>query len=140
MNRVWLSVIVICGFSLAVRGQARATYNNYHSANRYDFETTSERLAKSTVWSEDQDCPPLTARTALKIASAQLHQLFDDADKWSHRGLQLTQLGDRWLYLVEFEEPAPPGVSEHLASPFRIPLLMNGEIIEPKVSPWNPGL
>jgi hypothetical protein len=139
MNRVWLSAIVLCGLSLVAGGQARATYNNYHSDNRYDFEITNERLANSPVWSEDQDCPPLTARTALKIASAQLHQLFHDADKWSNRGLQLTQLGDRWLYLVEFEEPAPPGVSEYLASPFRIPVLMNGETIEPKVSPWKPG-
>ena len=138
MKRFFLAVVVLCSVGLAGRAQVRATYNNYHAGNRYDFEIGDEPLAKSPAWSEDQDCPPLTARTAIKTAKAQMQQLFDDADKWTNRSFQLTQIGDRWVYLVEFAEPRPPGVSEHSYSPFRIPVLMNGETIEPKVSPWKP--
>ena len=137
MKRFLLSVVVLCSVSLTGMAQAQATYSNYHSGNRFDFEISRERLSQSPVWSEDQECPPLAARAALKIANAQLHKLFDDADKWTNRRLQLDRLGDHWLYLVEFDEPPPPGALEHLSSPFRIPVLMNGDTVEPKVSVWN---
>jgi hypothetical protein len=137
MKRVFLSVVVLCSISLTGMAQAQATYSNYHSGNRFDFEINGERLSKSPVWSEDQECPPLPARAAVKIANAQLHKLFDDADKWTNPGLHLARLGDHWVYLVEFDEPPPAGALEHLSSPFRIPVLMNGDTVEPKVSQWN---
>ena len=137
MKRVLLSGVLLCSISLTGMAQARATYSNYHAGNRYDFEINDDQLANTPAWAQDQDCPPLAARAAMKIANNQLHNLFADADKWANRSLQLTRLGDGWVYLVEFSEPPPPGASEHLSSPFRIPVLMNGVTIEPKVSPWK---
>jgi hypothetical protein len=119
MKRFFLSVVVLCSVSLTGMAQAQATYSNYHSGNRFDFEINAERLSKSPVWSEDQEWPPLTARAALKIAKAQLHRLFDDADRWTNRGLHMARLGDHWVYLVEFNEPPPPGALDHFSSPFK---------------------
>ena len=137
MKQFFLGLFVVCSICVTGRGQASATYNDYHAGKRYDFEISAELLAKTPVWSENEDCPPLAARAAIKIAKAQMGKLFDDADKWSNRSFQLTQLGERWVYLVEFMEPIPPGATEHLSSPFRVPVLMDGETVEPKVSPWK---
>src|SRR5436190_12242437 len=135
MKRVFLSVVVLCIMSIIGRAQAEATYDSYHSGNRYDFHISYERLANSPVWSTDQDCPPLAPRAAIKIARVQLKKLFSDSDKWTNWGVELTRLDrERWVYLVQFFEPASEGNSNHLTSPFRIPVLMNGKTIEPKVS------
>ncbi len=130
--------LVVGLFVVAVTGvaQGQATFNNYHANYRYDFEVGGEPLAQSPAWSEEQDCPPLSARAAIKAAKAQMQKLFNDGDKWTNRSFEITRVGDRWVYLIKFDEPVPPGVLEHLSSPFRIPVLMNGDTIEPRVSQW----
>ena len=137
MKRILLSVIALLWISVTAAAQAQATYNNYRSGNRYDFNIISEQLAKTPEWTEDQDNPPLSPRAAIKIAKTQMQRLFVDADKWTSRGLQIHQLGNRWIYLVEFTEPPPPGALDYISSPFRIPVLMNGETVEPQVSAWR---
>jgi hypothetical protein len=137
MKQVFVSALVLCCISLTAVAQSAGIYSSYLSGNRYDFKISAEQLARTPVWADDQDNPPLSPRAALKIGKAQLVKIFPDADQWTNFNLELHRVSDRWIYLISFTEPAPQDAMEHFTSPFRLPVLMNGDTIEPEISAWK---
>jgi hypothetical protein len=56
----------------------------------------------------------------------------------SGSGIRVEKFKDeKWVYRVQFIEPPPDNVSEHLTTSFTIVVLMNGEVGKVKVSPWK---
>jgi hypothetical protein len=137
MKQALLLVFILFNLGFTDKSQTQATFSSYHGGKRYDFEVTAEQLAKCPAWLDDQENPPLPARRALAIATNYLSTLFSDAEKWRMHGFSLVPVGEKWVYLVNFIEPPPKNSSEHLTSPFKIVVLMNGEVGSVKVSPWK---
>jgi hypothetical protein len=110
---------------------------NYVGENRYDFTVTTEEMTKSPVWGEQDENPPLSARRAMQIARKRLDELIPDAKDWKFEDLSMYEWKDgHWLDLIEFEDIGPPGET-HYNGPsitMRIPVLMNGVAIQPKVT------
>ena len=137
MRRSFTLCLILCSFCVVCMAQSNAVFYSYHEGKRYGFEVTPEQLENSPSWVEDQDNPPLPVRRAIEAASAYLRKLMPNADKWSRRGLRLVPVGGKWVYIVEFTEPRPKGQAEHLSTPFGVVVLMSGEAVEAKVSPWE---
>src|SRR5262245_41196782 len=132
MRRLLFVGFVICVIAVTSKAQAQAMYSSYHGGNRYDFNITSEDLNKTPIWSTDQDNPPLATRSALKMASQYIQKLLANGERWAVHNVELVPMGEHWVYLVGFYKGDRPG----LFSPFRIVVLMNGEVVEPKVLPY----
>lgn len=137
MRRILTSGFLLCSLCLVCAAQSPASFFSYHDGKRFEFEVTSEQLANSPSWAAEQDNPPLPARRAFEVASAYLRKLMPDAEKWQRGGLRLVPVREKWVYVVEFTEPPPGNMSTHLSTPFGVVVLMSGEAVEAKVSPWK---
>jgi hypothetical protein len=135
MRHTCLAVLFSLCFCAAVEGQASPTFRqfSYHAGRRYESKVTTGMLENSPEWAEGQDNPPLPARRAVEVASAQLSKLLPDGAKWGLQRIHLQPIGAKWIYVVEFLEPLPekPGV-DFRRDYFAIVVLMNGEAVEPK--------
>lgn len=137
MRRIFTSWLLLCGLCVVCAAQSPASFFSYHDGKRFEFEVTSEQLANSPPWVEGQDNPPLPPRRAFEVASAYLRKLMPDAEKWQRRELRLVPVREKWVYVVEFTEPPPGNMAEHLSAPFGVVVLMSGEALEAKVSTWK---
>jgi hypothetical protein len=137
VKQALLLACILFNFGFTDKTQTKATFSSYHGGKRYDFEVTAEQLTNCPAWVEGQDNPPLPARRAIEIATNYLPKLFPDAEKWEMSGFSVIPVGEKWVYLVQFIEPAPENVSEHLTTEFKIVVLMNGSVGRLKVSPWK---
>ena len=138
MNRIVILAVILAGLSWSAVGQNAAEFNSYYSGKRYDFRITQERLLASPPWLDSEPDPPLSARSAKEIAGVYLTHLFKNASEWNVSEIALHRTGERWVYLVSFDPPPPPGVSEWMSSPFRIVVLMDGTAVtQAKSSPGH---
>jgi hypothetical protein len=125
--------------SAAARAQSSAVFRqfSYHEGKRYESKVTTETLEASPDWTDGQDNPPLPARRAVELASAQLSKAVPDASKWGLQRILLQPIGAKWVYVVEFLAPLPePKDGQALLSiggrdTFSIIVLMSGEAVEP---------
>ena len=138
MKQALLLVCILFNFGFTDKSQTIATFSSYHGGKRYEFEVTAEQLANCPAWLEGEDNPSLPARRAIEIATNYLSKLFPDAEKWEMYGFSVLPVREKWVYLVQFIEPPPKNVSEHLTTEFKIVVLMNGEVGRVKISPWKP--
>jgi len=117
-------------------GSAVEIWSSYVKTNRYDFTVQDDEIAKTPVWRERDEHPPLSARKALRLARARLAELISDSKAWPLDKLSLTERSHgHWVYLAVFEFPhipSPSGPSIKMT----IPVLMSGVAVKPKVSPW----
>jgi hypothetical protein len=113
-----------------------ASFSSYYKGNRYDFNITQERLNRIPSWPATEANPPLSPRKAMAVAVAYLPKLVEDAGKWHQDEVTLTQVGhrDKWVYVVKFSGPLPPGVMDGMVPQMRLVVLMNGEIVVPVIS------
>ncbi len=74
------TIASLCGTAV---GQHVATFSSYHAGKRYDFPITHEQIARTPVWLDDADNPPLSVRQARTVAMEQLKTLFPNADHWT---------------------------------------------------------
>ena len=130
-----LMVGSLCGSALC---QYSAEFSSYFSGKRYDFRLTHEQLANTPAWAEDEPNPPLSPRTAKTAALTYLRTLFDNASKWRVNEIKLVPLTERWVYVVSFEPPLPPGCQDCLTTPFSVVVTMDGNAITTVVSRWKP--
>ena len=131
--------LVILTLALGVQlGRAEAVWSSYVKTNRYDFTVTETEMAKTPVWREQDDHPPLAARKALRLARARLAELVTDSKDWTLEALSLREWHDdqHWYYLAIFHAPLPPGGLKGVPVSMTIPLLMSGDAVKPKVSRW----
>ena len=119
-------------------GRAEAIWSSYVKTNRYDFTVTDAEMAKTPVWREQDDDPPLAARKALRLARTRLAELVTDSKDWTLDALSLCEWHDgrHWYYLARFQAPLPAGGLNGMPVSMRIPVLMSGEVVKPQVSRW----
>jgi hypothetical protein len=126
MKQTVMLVVIVASLSGNALCQYVAEFNSYYSGKRYDFRITRERLLSTPPWLDGEPDPPLSARSAKDIAAVYLSHLFKNASEWSVREIALRRVAERWVYLISFDPPLPPGCSDCLSTPFRIVVLMDG--------------
>lgn len=112
--------------------------SSYFDDKRFDFEFSCDDLRSGPAWLDENDNPPLAPREALRIARVQLSALMQNSERWrlSKVVLRPACTEHHWFYVVAFSPP-PPRPDEGITSAFELVVLMNGQTIEPKVSPWR---
>jgi len=114
------------------------SYSSY-SGRSYKTCISKDQLEKAPKWVDGAPDPPLSARSAKEIATLQLNEQFKEANAWRVEEIALTLImdDDRWVYIVSFSPPRPESVSESVASPFKIVVLMDGTAV--KAALFKPG-
>lgn len=108
----------------------------------YWFDLKNSLLTAEPKW--ESECPALTPKEAIQIASAQIRKLLPEDAKWMdissvalerYRGA-VSERGNGspaiWIYLVTFIYH-PPGMWLGPKQTFTIPLYLDGKTITPKV-------
>lgn len=112
-----------------------------------DFAVMPDDVRGTPAWKDGADNPPISARAAIARAAAVLpsvaRQLPLDvetygADPWGFESLKLVPLGsdDRWIWVVNYRAigRSASAPAHHL----ELAVLMNGEVVKPKVKDKNP--
>lgn len=146
VQRIAVFAVAMC---LALIAQATerhhmvATFSSYDfsQGKRYDFEVYEDDLALTPSWRADEEFPPLSPRKAEASARGQLKKLIEQSERWTRGGIALEQMsgGDKWVYIVYFSGFHPPGVIDGMVPQMRLVVLMNGRVIEPRISPYGKG-
>ena len=107
------------------------------AGQQFDSAVTQALLDAAPKWATDAETPPLSPKTAIDAAHAQLAKLTADADRWTVDSISLQSVGLRrdWIYVVRFRgEPAPARGRSGAAAPgsFQLIVLLNGSVVEPK--------
>ena len=130
---------MIVHFLLAVMAllaaQGETTFTVEYNSTRYEYHITDQDLQATPAWPAGQDNPPLSARTAIDIATKQLATLLPDGKDWRLYEVTLRPIEERWVYLVQFLEPLRGnGGGQQLSSGFEVVVLMNGVAVMPRIS------
>ena len=126
------SLLVIMAL-LAAQGET--TFTVEYNSTRYEYHITDQELQATPAWPAGQDNPPLSARSAIDIASKELAELLPDGKDWRLYEVTLRPIEDRWVYLVQFLEPLRGnGGGQQLSSGFEVVVLMNGVAVMPRIS------
>ena len=130
--------IILLAFAVQVKAELVASYSLLSfiakpSGKSFTSTVTREQLLKAPVWRSQDDSPPLPPRTADQLATAKFHELLKDRTNWRRDRISLEDMGDgiHWIYVVEFDYH---GSLLGLAIPYRIMILMDGTVVEPKAS------
>ena len=127
-------VILVLAFGIQL-GSAEEVWSSFVRSNRYDFKVTDEMIAKTPVWREKDDHPPLSEREALNLASIRLADLNFDSKEWKLDTLSLKELDDRrWVYLAVFKSLV---LSQSSPVTVTIPITMTGYAVSPRVTPLD---
>lgn len=129
MRRLLLSFLLACFCNAAHAQDYVAKFYGEHDGKQFEFTVTTRLLENCPEWLSEQENPPLSARRALAIASDYLPRLVTNAEAWKAGDIRLRPVRDKWVYVVEFSERR-----EGVKTPFSIVVLMNGEVVEPKIT------
>ena len=138
MKQIVMLAVMIASLSGNALCQYVAEFNSYYSGKRYDFRITRERLLITPPWLDGEPDPPLSARSAKDIAAVYLSDLFKNASAWRAGEIALYPVAERWVYLISFDPPLPPGCRDCMSTPFKIVVLMDGMAVTATKSRWNP--
>ena len=129
MRQLFLLFLLICFCAVAHAQDYVAKFYGFHDGKQFEFTVTSKLLENCPEWLSEQDNPPLPARRALAIASDYLPKLVTNAEAWKAGEIRLRPVRDKWVYVLEFSQRR-----EGVQTPFVIVVLMNGEVVEPKIT------
>jgi hypothetical protein len=140
---IWRACLLITA-SLCLCAGARAQSSvvfrqfSYHEGKRYESKVTNRTLEATPDWTDAQENPPLPARRAVELASAQLSKSVGDASKWGLQRILLQPVGAKWVYVLEFlEAPRDDLPLDGRRGTFSVVVLMSGEAVEPTVISWD---
>ena len=120
-----------------------------HFTNKVcEFTVTDVMVAKTPVWAEDAEHPPLSSRRALRAARTALAAVVSDSRDWKLEAVAMEPWGDHghWIYTVTFRHltTSLPDGTMHASrlvrvgvkpSTISIPVLLSGVAVEPKITP-----
>lgn len=117
---------------------ARVKLHSHALGKCYSVTITEEALKNAPAWKEDAENPPVSPRSALKLATEVKDKVASDNKdwKWQFESASLKHLeGDRWYWLVSFEARPKGDVSIAGVAPnLRLVVLMDGTAIKPVVT------
>lgn len=99
----------------------------------YVSQVTTKMLQDTPAWKRASPNPPIDARTALRLATAEVLQIVS-LDRCELRSIELRpRLADRWLYVVTMDV-YPDSSKVVIGSTFELQILvlMNGVAVRPK--------
>jgi hypothetical protein len=103
--------------------------------NEISYKVSDLDLAKTPSWKPEQGEPPVSLQRALEIARANLPRFVKNADDFKVKHIILSALGeDKWFYDFSFDCQANECLKNSRRY-FKIMVTMDGEIVEPKVTP-----
>jgi hypothetical protein len=138
MKRFAMLSLMVASLSGSALCQYSAEFSSYYSGKRFDFRITSEQLSSTPAWLDGEPNPPLSARAAKDVAAVYLGDLFRNAGAWRVEEIVLHPIAERWVYLISFEPPLPPGCQDCMSTPFSVVVLMDGVAVKATKSRWNP--
>ncbi len=118
---------------------------SYASEKMYMFEITPETLAKSPSWDRNTDNPPLPARKAIRAANVLKNKLVKDSKdyKWYLVSATLEQDWSessdpgKWWWSINYEAHVRAGGETGGINRLDIIVLMDGTVVEPKISDYK---
>jgi hypothetical protein len=104
----------------------------------YASAITREMRNSSPAWADTEPNPPLSARKAMRLAEAALRAAskkeIDPVLERSLVGVRLIPLdGKKWCWEVSYEWHRRVGSETGTAYSFRVLVLMNGKVVQPKI-------
>ncbi len=103
--------------------------------NEISYKLSDLDLVKTPSWKPEQGEPPVSLQRALEIARANLPRFVKNADDFKVKHIILSPLGeDRWFYDFSFDCQGSE-CQKNSGRYFKIMVKMDGEIVEPKVTP-----
>src|SRR5262245_13285570 len=133
MLRYLSSLIVL---SLIASNLPAQSYFSYVPERRFEFEVSKDALKKSPPWDDHKENPPVSARRAIELAVKLKNSLVKDTEgfKWELKNASLVPVRDaKWIWLVTFELLPVQANLEGQAFTLRVPVLMDGSAVTPKV-------
>jgi hypothetical protein len=119
-----------------------STFYSYAFGKRYCFEIAPEMLAKSPSWDGNADDTPLPAGKAVRLANSLKNRLVKDSKdfKWhlvsaelEHDFLNEPDSG-KWWWAIRYEAHIRQGGESGIPNHLKIIVLMDGTVIEPKIT------
>jgi len=129
--------------ALAAKRKLVAQFSSYdfNQGRRYDFGIYEDELSRTPPWRTEEEFPPLSPRKAEASAREQLEKLVEQSERWNRRSIALHQMsgGDKWVYVIHFSGFHPRGVIDGLVPEMKLVVLMNGQVVRPRISPYGKG-
>jgi hypothetical protein len=96
-------------------------------------ELSAERFAAMPDWDEEDDNPPISARTALRLARRMRDSVIEipDGFVWDRGSLTIVRTTKHCFWLVNFKASKPRDNGKHRLS---IVVLMDGTVVKPVVA------
>ena len=129
----FLLLLLLAGSAFA-EGLA-ATFRSDYADKRYDFDITHAQINAMPAWPDSTENPPLSPRKAFALASGELTILLPNVKVWYGPQITLHGLGTGAFYVVKFIIPLHPEQMDAPVVEMRIPVLMDGTVIKPRVGP-----
>lgn len=101
------------------------------------FCASNDSIMKTPEWDGNTDNPPLKISEALAIGQKWLKKSNPKIDDFQVRNISITRVGNsdiknRWYYSLDFQ--AVIDGRTLFGSPFNVVILMDGAVVEPKIS------
>ena len=131
-------------FLSACSAPARADVrcDTYDGDKWFSLTITDQALEKSPRWPETSETPPLSPCKAIGLAAKTQQKFLSDAGTWKIIAVELVpyrNIRGCWLWMVVFEgSPRTSKVGEDRPTDprrFAVAVLMDGTVVEPRVSP-----
>jgi hypothetical protein len=138
-----IALLLAFGISLSLTAAERnevAQFSSYDfdQGKRYDFSIHDDVLSRTPAWRVDKEFPPLSPRKAEASAREQLKKLVKEPERWSRRTIELHEMeAGKWIYLVKFNGFHPLGVFDGPVPTMGLVVLMDGSVIDPRISPYE---
>jgi hypothetical protein len=129
-------------FLFASSGLSQVFYS-YAFGKRYCCEISRESLAKSPSWDTTTDNPPLSPGKAVRLANALKDKFVKDSRdfKWHLISADLENdwwsgedAGKKWWWSVKYEAHVRVGGESGIPNHLTLIVLMDGTVIEPKIT------
>jgi hypothetical protein len=109
--------------------------NFNYGDNEISYKVSDFNFAKMPSWKPEQGEPPVSLQRALEIARANLPRFVNNPDDFKVKHIILSQLGeDKWFYDFSFDCQGNACL-KNSGRYFKMMVTMNGEIVEPKITP-----
>jgi hypothetical protein len=101
----------------------------------YRSTVTPAVLAKTPVWDEKDENPPVSARQAIKLADKARERIVKDTDdwKWHREHVELHEFFGRWYWTVRYRAYNTDIVFYVTLPELTLVVLMDGTVIEPTI-------
>src|SRR5262245_35042994 len=137
VNVMSTTALVALLFVVASEPKAKIVINSYSFDKQFSIAITDAAIRNSPDWKSDRDTPPIPPREAMKRANDLKSKLVVESDewKWKMASISLTEADtNKWYWIVNYEAEYQKGTQVGIPPTLRLVVLMDGTVVEPKVT------